>query len=73
MEKVKYGWFSQKSKSLGNNTYIYEDYYSKKKVEVSIVNNNQEDSGTKFEDIKLVGRVGKHIKKIENNIFMNYL
>lgn len=61
----KYGWFSPKQKKVdeivrSRSNSIYWEKPDRTIVEVTIVNTNKNDSGTNFNDMKLVGEVTKY-------------
>lgn len=61
----KYGWFSSKSKAVGNTTHIYLDK-SGVQVEVTCVSRTS-NHGSGWDDIVSVGQVCQWVKSIKNN------
>lgn len=66
----KYGWFSEKQKKIdciskGFFSSIYWETPSGNVVEITIINTDEFDSGTNFDDIILVGEVSKFFRCYE--------
>jgi len=62
---VRYGWFSSKSKALGNTTHIYLDK-SGAQVEVTCVSRTI-NYGSGWDDIVNVGQVCQWVESIKNH------
>ena len=63
---VRYGWFSSKSKAVGNTTHIYLDK-SGGQVEVTCVSRTINNHGSGWDDIVNVGQVCQWVKSIKNH------
>jgi hypothetical protein len=63
-QALGYGWFSSKSKALGNKTHIYLDKAGAQ-VEVTCVSRTS-NHGSGWDDIVNVGQVCQWVKSIKN-------